>query len=390
MAPPAADADLAHSQTTLPLRTNKAAPSPTASTYTPLKYSGSLDAHASFDVTPIIGREFPSLQLSSILSSDDQIRDLAILISERGVVFFRNQSLTISEQKLLANKLGLLTGKPSTSGLHRHALFNSKRGAAVDSAGTLDDEVSIISSKQFQRFYGERYSPKSTVLASDGWHADITFERIPSDYAILKIVEAPADGAGGDTLWASGYEAYDRLSRPYQRLAESLTATHYQPEFNEVARKLGEELIDDARGAPENVGLDFTASHPVVRTNPVTGWKSLFAAGGQVKAGWIDGVTERESEDLKKLFFDLIAQNRECLILFFGVKADCDCADDLQVRFRWNQNDVAIWDNRSVFHTATNDYYGARSGNRVVSLGEKPFYDPNSISRREALFGKDA
>lgn len=59
--------------------------------------------------------------------------------------------------------------------------------------------------------------------------------------------------------------------------------------------------------------------------------------------------------------------------------------DDLQVRFKWSENDVAIWDNRSVFHTATNDYYGKRSGNRVVSLGEKPFFDPNSRSRREAL-----
>jgi alpha-ketoglutarate-dependent taurine dioxygenase len=55
----------------------------------------------------------------------------------------------------------------------------------------------------------------------------ISFERIPSDYAILKIVEPPND-AGGDTLWASGYEAYDRLSSAWQTLAEGLTATHYQ------------------------------------------------------------------------------------------------------------------------------------------------------------------
>jgi alpha-ketoglutarate-dependent taurine dioxygenase len=320
MAPPAAEADLAPSQTTaLPHGINKAANGPTATSYTPLEYSGSLDEHRSFDVTPIIGREFLDLQLSSILSSDDQIRDLAILVSQRGVVFFRNQTLTIPEQKTLAHKLGLLTGKPPTSGLHRHALFNSKRGLSVDASGTLDDEVSIINSQQFQRLYGDRYSPKSTILASDGWHADITFERVPSDYAILKIVEAPADGAGGDTLWASGYEAFDRLSPAYQRLAEGLTATHHQPEFNQIAKQHGEELIDDARGAPENVGLDFTASHPVVRTNPVTGWKSLFAAGGQVKAGWIDGVTERESEDLKRLFLDLIAQNRKSHDLEVGL-----------------------------------------------------------------------
>jgi Taurine catabolism dioxygenase TauD, TfdA family len=70
---------------------------------------------------------------------------------------------------------------------------------------------------------------------------------------------------------------------------------------------------------------------------------------------------------------------------------------DLQVRFKWNKNDIAIWDNRSVFHTATyyhirgcvltsrNDYGGRRTGDRVVSLGEHPYFDPASKSRREAL-----
>ena len=61
----------------------------------------------------------------------------------------------------------------------------------------------------------------------------ISFERIPSDYAILKIVEPPND-AGGDTLWASGYEAYDRLSPTLQKLAEGLTATHYQVSLSSI------------------------------------------------------------------------------------------------------------------------------------------------------------
>ena len=51
----------------------------------------------------------------------------------------------------------------------------------------------------------------SKRFASEGWHADITIQRIPSDYAILKIIKTPED-VGGDTLWASRYEAYDRLS----------------------------------------------------------------------------------------------------------------------------------------------------------------------------------
>lgn len=74
----------------------------------------------------------------------------------------------------------------------------------------------------------------------------------------MKIVKTPED-VGGDTLWASGYEAYDRLSPAFQKLAESITATHYQPAFNEVKQKFGEDLIDEFRGAPENTGLDFKA-----------------------------------------------------------------------------------------------------------------------------------
>ncbi|KAG4258983.1 TfdA family Taurine catabolism dioxygenase TauD [Fusarium proliferatum] len=389
MSPPAADVDTpstAPAVQPVPKPVKGTETSSTSRLHGPLSYSGSLDGEEQFDVTAVIGREFPKLQLSEILKDDNKLRDLAVLVSQRGVLFFRNQDLNIDDQKYLGQKLGELTGKPETSKLHRHALSNSKRGIAVDENGRLDDEVSVISSEQNRKFYNEKWSSLSKNLAGEGWHADITFENIPSDYAILKIIQPPQD-VGGDTLWASGYELYDRLSPPFKKLAESLTATHHQPNFVRVKETFGEDLIDDYRGAPENTGLDFKAEHPVVRTNPVTGWKSLFAVGHQLSAGHINGVSNTESEILKTYFRQLITENH-----------------DLQVRFRWGKNDLAIWDNRSVFHTATkyvycnylasepsmlinasNDYVGKRQGNRVVSLGEKPFYDPASQSRREAL-----
>lgn len=61
---------------------------------------------------------------------------------------------------------------------------------------------------------------------------------------------------------------------------------------------------------------------------------------------------------------------------------------DLQVRLKWKTvNDVAIWDDRSVYHTATYDLLeGAkRTGQRAVSLGERPYLDPESKGRAEAL-----
>lgn len=256
-------------------------------------------------------------------------------VSQRGVVFFRDQNLNIDDQKRLGRKLGALTGRPTSSGLHKHALFNSKRGLKIDEHGRVDDEISIISSEQNRKYDPARHQAASSLIASHGWHADISFEPVPSDYAILKLTQIPED-AGGDTLWASGYEAYDRLSPAFRTLAESLTATHHTTEFLDSARIHNLEFYTGERGAPENVGLDFTASHPVIRTNPVTGWKSLFGAAGQVAQGRIDGVTPRESEILKDYFLQVISGNH-----------------DLQVRFRWGKDDVAIWDNRSTFHTAT-------------------------------------
>jgi hypothetical protein len=45
----------------------------------PLKYTKSLDDYESFNVTPVIGREFPKLQLKEILDDDTKLRDLAVL-----------------------------------------------------------------------------------------------------------------------------------------------------------------------------------------------------------------------------------------------------------------------------------------------------------------------
>ncbi|KAL6239648.1 hypothetical protein BDW75DRAFT_249738 [Aspergillus navahoensis] len=245
----------------------KGDPKATASSYIrePLKYSGSLDGFKSFDVTPITGREFPDLQLTDILNDDQKIRDLAISVSRRGVVFFRNQHISSDEQKVLGQKLGELTGKPASK-------------LTVNENGKLDDEISVISSETNRKYYGDRFANDTRHLASEGWHAE-----------------------------------------------------YPNPSFNNIAKEHGIELIQGDRGAPENTG-------PLVRTNPVTGWKSLFGAAGQVDNGWIEGVTKRESEILKTY-----SENH-----------------DLQVRFKWGTNDLAIWDNRSVSHTATNDYDGKR------------------------------
>lgn len=281
-------------------------------------------------------------------------------VSERGVVYFRKQDDLDNElQKKLAQRLGELSGKPATSKLHIHPVSNSGRRL-----GGKDDHISVISSEQAKQLYADRFNNKKQS-SKEGWHSDITFEPVPSDYAILRLTELPK--TGGDTLWASGYEVFDRISPAYQKFLETLTVTCEQPIFVESAKNNNFELYSGERGAPENTGVELRALHPVVRTNPVTGWKSIFALGHHAKR--IKEVTAAESEHLRRWFLQLVTENH-----------------DLQVRYRWqNPNDVAIWDNRSVFHTATYDYDGSRTGQRAVSLGERPYLDPESTSRREAL-----
>ncbi|KAM0794194.1 hypothetical protein BDR22DRAFT_901016 [Usnea florida] len=258
----------------------------------PLRLSGVLNQFKYFDTTPTIGTEFPETKLVDWINapnSDQLIRDLAIKVSERGVVFFRAQnSLDVELQKVLAQRLGELSGKPKASTLHihpsqpyaNHLIFHANK----------------------------RPDTKKE------WHSDITFEQVPCDYTILRMSTIPS--SGGDTLWASGYEVYDRFSEPYQKFFKTLTCTFAQPQFNAIAAKGGFPLFEGPRGAPENIGSDLSAIH-LVKT----------------------------------------------------------------------PNDVAIWDNRSTYHTATHDFkglgLGPRAGQRATSLGERPYFDPLSQSWRE-------
>lgn len=146
----------------------------------------------------------------------------------------------------------------------------------------------------------------------------------------------------------------------------TLTATHDATFFHDEARRLGNPLRLDPRGSPLNQGPDLVAVHPLVRTNPVTGWRGVYVNRGFTKR--INGVTRDESDALLAYLFGLVVQNH-----------------DAQVRFRWRKGDVAVWDNRSTMHCATYDYAEDRAGDRVCSLGEAPYLDLDSVGRKEAL-----
>lgn len=284
-------------------------------------------------------------------------------VSQRGVVVFRAQdNLTNELQKQFIQSLGVLSGKPATSTLHIHPVLNS-----TSEFGVGDNEISHISSLARKKMFNHSNQLNKRRYDAARWHSDIQFEECPADYTSLRLTQLPEDG-GGDTLWASGYEIYDRFSKPYQRFFEGLTATFIGDGFIRAAEQDPNVVIyEKPRGSPQNIGKELAAVHPVVRTNPVTGWKSIFAVGSFPKR--INELEPEESKELLDKFYRVILDNH-----------------DLQVRFKWrNKNDIAIWDNRSVFHSATFDYQGERFGHRAVGIGEAPFLNPDSQSRTEAL-----
>jgi alpha-ketoglutarate-dependent taurine dioxygenase len=110
------------------------------------------------------------------------------------VVFFRKQDDVTNELQIeLVKRQGELSGKPATSKLHIHPISNSGR-----ELGGKNDEISVISPQQARKFFRDKRPFQSDKKQSgkEGWHSDITFEPIPSDYALLRLTQLPKTGGG--------------------------------------------------------------------------------------------------------------------------------------------------------------------------------------------------
>lgn len=216
-------------------------------------------------------------------------------------------------------RLGQLSGKPADSTLHIHPIFN---GGTSEFGLADDQQISTISSVQRRKLFRHEAQADKRRYDSAQWHSDIQFEAAPADYTSLRLTQLPR--SGGDTLWASGYDLYDRFSAAYQRFFEGLTATFTGDGFLRAAAADPDhvKVHEGPRGSPVNVGRGLSTVHPVVRTNPVTGWKSIFAVGPFPKT--INELTAQESAELLAKFKQMVMENH-----------------DLQVRFKWrNENDL--------------------------------------------------
>jgi len=261
---------------------------------------------------PVIGAEIAGVDLAAPLTP--ALRDeLDRALLQWKVLFFRDQDITSEQQRAFARNWGPLETNPFIP------------------AGE-SDEVN--------RFARDAASPGTENI----WHADVTWREEPALGSVLRLIEVPP--LGGDTLWADMAAAYDNLPADVRERIDGLRAVHdFVPGF---ARFTDHRLL--ARWQEEFPPVE----HPVVRTHPRTGRRTLFV--NEAFTTRIVGIDRAESDRLLRLLF---AQAH---------------VPEYQVRFRWRPNSVAFWDNRATQHYAVNDYHPhPRVAERVAIAGDRPF-----------------
>lgn len=272
------------------------------------------------DVRPIagaLGAEIHGVDLSSDLD-DEQVAAIRRIWLEHGVVFFRDQKLPPDRFMAFAERFGRPIEYPFVKGI--------------------DGYPKII---QVAKYETEK------VNFGGIWHADTTYLPEPPTATLLVAREVPP--VGGDTLFANQYLAYETLSEGLKRTLDGLIGVSSSAKAD--VSKTREDRVKTS--GTDEVGQEFIAEHPVVRTHPETGRKALYVNIAHTIRfkGW----TEAESRPL----LDFLFQHQ--------VRPEFTC------RFTWQVGSLAMWDNRCTQHNPINDYHGYRRiMHRITLAGDRP------------------
>ncbi|TAQ85852.1 hypothetical protein B7494_g5815 [Chlorociboria aeruginascens] len=282
-------------------------------------------------LTAHIGTEIVGLQLKDL--TNQQRDELALLIAERSVVFFRDQDLSPQEQKKLGEYYGEVEVHPQ-----------------VPHVPGVPGVTIIWPALQAT----ERKADFRNPGGASRWHTDLVHEKHPAGITHLHNDTVPT--IGGDTLWSSGYAAYSKLSPDFRKIIDGKKAIYFS----------AHTYLDrnDPTAGPKRI----ERIHPIVRVHPATGWKALFVNRQMTKS--IVGLDKDESDVILNYLYHVYESNV-----------------DIQVRFKWTPRTSALWDNRITMHNASWDYEGTepRHGTRVTTLAEKPYFDADAPTRRQAL-----
>ena len=265
-----------------------------------------------------LGAEIQGISLKD--SSEKNFDYINSLLLEHKVIFFRNQKITTEEQIVLAKSFGPL---------EKHIYVKGRK--------EYPEIVRIIKGPNEKHQWGET------------WHTDVSYNKRPTKVIILRSIKVPP--VGGDTMFSNMEIAWDTLDEKIKSKIKNKIALHSSlgaAAFVEKYEKMeGNGNIDE-----------YSNIHPIVRTHPETGKKILYVNSMYTKK--ILDMNEKESSKVLKSIFE----HQERL--------------DFTCRFKWTENAIAIWDNRSVLHQGLTDFFPGRGlghervMDRIAIEGDRP------------------
>jgi taurine dioxygenase len=264
-----------------------------------------------------LGAELHGLDLARPLSQEDA-REVRGALAEHGVIFLRDQRITPEQHIAFARQI---------APININRFFKAVSG---------HPEIAEV-----------RKEPAQTTNIGGGWHTDHSYDQIPALGSILLAREVPP--RGGDTLFAAMWLAYESLSDGLKRTLSGLKAVHssrhvFGPKA-QYTKGMGER-IGNAEAATQD------AVHPVVVRHPESGRKVLYV--NRAFTTHFEGWTPEESKPLLDYLYAHGAR------------------PEFQTRFQWKDGSIAIWDNRSTWHFAVNDYQGERRLMHRITLEGTP------------------
>lgn len=274
--------------------------------------------------TPVsdhVGAEVSEIDLRTI--TDDDVRELDAAWCRYGVLFFRDQDLQPEDHIGFAQRFA--------------DIDVNKFFQAVDGHPQIAQVLK---------------EPDQQANIGGGWHTDHSYDVAPARGSILLAREVPP--AGGDTRFLSVAAAYDGLSDGLKHTLKDLRAVHSN-EHVFGAETLAMRAMGNRLGGSEQVG---STDHPVVVAHPTTGQPLLYVNMGFTThfAGW----TREESKPLLDYLLGQLLK------------------DEYAYQFSWEPGSIAMWDNRSTWHWALNDYHGHRRLMHRITVAGVPLeaYEP--------------
>ena len=265
-----------------------------------------------------LGAEISGINLRD--SSKENWKKINSLMLEHKVIFFRDQNITAEEQIELAKKFG---------DLEKHVYVKGREG--------YPEIIRIIKSPDEKRQWGET------------WHTDVSYNPKPTKVIILKSVKIPP--VGGDTMFSNMELAYETLNDKIKDKIKDKKAVH-----SSLGAAAFVEAYKEMQG---NGNLDeYSNIHPIVRTHPETGKKILY-----VNSMYTKKIIDLDEVESNKILKELFAHQERL---------------DFTCRFKWTENAVAIWDNRSTQHQGLTDFFPGRGlghervMDRIAIEGDNP------------------